>query len=143
MPSIPLHPQADSTITTPNNLPQLLHTPLGLAILEVQGTLHLPTNSLPDPDASSDNASTQTEIGKLTFPLLDSSDGIGESNVEGPWMKKVFLYIGQSQRLAGEIRKLPRPIGVVRRREGTDDEQLEIMDVVRWKLYFGARPEFV
>lgn len=62
-------------------------------------------------------------------------------------MKQVYFYVGERQRLAGEVKKLEKPVGVMRKREnGTRDVEggeLEILDVVRWKLYFGSRPEFV
>lgn len=68
-------------------------------------------------------------------------------------MKKVWLFVGRNQRLTGEVRKLGKPVGVVRRRVGGEnekegrgeggEEELEIVEIVRWKLFFGARPEFV
>ena len=68
-------------------------------------------------------------------------------------MKKVQLFIGKNQKLTGEVRKLAKPLAVVRRREndGRDDAivgqsqdyELEILEVVKYKLYFGSRPEFV
>lgn len=68
-------------------------------------------------------------------------------------MQKVWLFVGQNQRLTGELRKLSKPLGLVQRRltegGGEDDggeevtEELEIMEIVRWKMFFGGRPEFV
>jgi len=144
MPSITLHPTPLSTpSTTTNPLPPLLQTPLGLAILEIQGSLNIP--------ASSSTSETSLQIGSLSFPLLAASQDGGVS--EGPWMKKVWLFVGRNQRLTGEVRKLGKPVGVVRRRVGGEnekegrgeggEEELEIVEIVRWKLFFGARPEFV
>lgn len=64
-------------------------------------------------------------------------------------MKTVHLYIGRHQRLAGEVKKLANPLAVIRRRDMTeeargDDEQgeeLEIVDLVYYKLLFSSRPE--
>lgn len=79
-------------------------------------------------------------------------------------MKRAWLYVGEHQRLTGEVKKLPKPLGVLRRRQearGADDAEdamqglvagagngeeeepteLEIADVVRWKVVFSARPE--
>lgn len=61
-------------------------------------------------------------------------------------MKRVYLYVGRHQRLTGEVKKLAKPIGVIRRRQGGGDDQagedeLEIVEVVRWKVLFGGRPE--
>lgn len=68
------------------------------------------------------------------------------------------MFIGQHQRLAGEVKKLPKPLGVVRRRRrkladgeqqeeveegrGADEvEDLEVLEVVKYKLVFSSRPE--
>lgn len=52
------------------------------------------------------------------------------------------MYVGQHQRLTGEVKKLPRALGVVRRREGAGGEdELEIVEVVRYKIVFSSRPE--
>lgn len=96
--------------------------------------------------------SESKQIGRLAFPSVE--DGAA-SDVEGAWMKNVHLYVGQNQRLVGEVKKLGKPYGVLRRREvgmgvGSDEEagkgnggeELEIVDVVRWKIFFGSRPEF-
>lgn len=69
-------------------------------------------------------------------------------------MKTVHLYIGRHQRLTGEVKKLAKPLAVIRRREftkearredaGGDDgqgEELEIVDLVYYKLLFSFRPE--
>ncbi|CCX11889.1 Similar to Chromosome transmission fidelity protein 8; acc. no. P38877 [Pyronema omphalodes CBS 100304] len=89
MPSIPLHlsPTIPHTPTS-NPLPQLLQTPSGLALVELQGTLNHPNDG--------------TVIGTFFFPKDDG--------------KKVWLYIGAHQRMLGEIKKLSTPMGVLRRR---------------------------
>ena len=82
------------------------------------------------------------EIGKLDFP--DYTPG-----TEGTaWMQTVHLYVGQHQRLTGEIKKLPKAIAIVRRREGRDEgsaeeaaDSLEVVEVVKHKLMFSSRPE--
>lgn len=132
MPTLPLH-LTPSNPSDPhdNTLPQLLHTPSGLALLEIQGTINLPPSSLSNP----------TEIGNLIFP----SDP--ETN------NKVWLYIGKHQRMTGELKKLVTPLGVLRRRvrediemtdcnkEKWDGEELEITEIIRWKIIFSGRPE--
>jgi chromosome transmission fidelity protein 8 len=146
MPSIPLH-LSPTTLHTPtsNPLPQLLQTPSGLALVELQGTLNHPNDG--------------TVIGTFFFPKDDG--------------KKVWLYIGAHQRMLGEIKKLSTPMGVLRRRtpaekgdvemsgmaeggerdgaEGETEgdnggekwkgEELEITEVVYWKVVFSGRPE--
>lgn len=64
-------------------------------------------------------------------------------------MKKIYLYVGKHQRLTGEVKKLAKPLGVIRKAERNDnhsddnqsEEELEIVDVVKFKLLFSGRPE--
>lgn len=72
-------------------------------------------------------------------------------------MKRVYLYVGQHQRLVGEVKKLAKPLAVLQTRgagehaeesrrrlnEGEDGEQeaLEIAGVVKYKVLFQGRPE--
>jgi chromosome transmission fidelity protein 8 len=144
MPTIPLHCRSSNpSKPTDNPLPQLLHTPSGLAILELQGTFHFPVPS--DPTGS-------TLLGKLVFPLYNPSIN---DLADTKWMKRVYLYVGKGQRMSGEVKKLGKPLGVVRRvqggdarmeganeeEDGGDEGALEIVEVVRWKVVFSSRPE--
>ncbi len=144
MPSIPLHlPPTDwSQIFngSANPLPQLLHTPSGLALLEIQGTINLPIpeSSTHEPDTSGG----KTSIGRFVFPDYEKDD---ESDTK-TWMKRVYLYVGHHQRLTGEVKKLVNPMAVIRKRttRETDDgknEELEIVEVVYYKVLFSSRPE--
>ncbi|KAG7421271.1 chromosome transmission fidelity protein 8 [Fusarium sp. MPI-SDFR-AT-0072] len=120
-------------------LPQLLQTPSGLALLELQGTINLPQ------DAHGD-ALGGVQVGRLDFPdFVPGTEG-------SAWMKRVHLYVGQHQRLTGEIKKLPKAMAVVRKREnkvisGTggetleQGENLEVVEIVKYKLMFPNRPE--
>ncbi|KAL2072996.1 hypothetical protein VTL71DRAFT_10320 [Oculimacula yallundae] len=135
-----------------NPLPQLLQTPSGLALLEMQGTINLP--SLDDEDFMSTEpqsgiASQETPIGRLIFPNYDPAD---PSNTA--WMKRVYLYVGKHQRLTGEVKKLPKALAVIRKRdlgvegqmEVDEDEegrieQLEVVEIVKYKILFSIRPE--
>ncbi|KAG8626368.1 hypothetical protein KVT40_005313 [Elsinoe batatas] len=188
MPAIPLRPPPHHRNTsTPCPLPSLLQTPTGLAILELQGTIHFPSppssTSLPldprakkqklsplDPSFPSDDASKAvardspregTRVGHLEFPLYDFSKGPEEQGEA--WMKKVYFYVGSHQRMMGEVRRLGRPVAVIRRREGRGGlegqggaegmgargegetqgakEELEIVEIVKYKIVFAARPE--
>jgi chromosome transmission fidelity protein 8 len=145
MPTVPLHPRPLSTPSPAENpLPQLLHTPSGLAILELQGTFHFPPSS--DPTGS-------TQVGKLVFPLYNPTlNDLSDTK----WMKRVYMYVGKGQRMTGECKKLGKPLGLVRKRERPDrdramggmdeeeggkEEELEIVEVVRYKIVFSNRPE--
>jgi len=142
MPSIQLLPPSTTSPKTSgqdaNPLPSLLQTPSGLAILEIQGTIH---GALQDPE---DPSPVTTDIGRLEFPLYKSQEPD-----EGKWMRKVYLYVGKHQRLTGEVKKLAKPLAVIRKAEEHEDrtasesrgEDLKIMDIVKFKLLFSGRPE--
>ncbi|EHK16762.1 uncharacterized protein TRIVIDRAFT_40894 [Trichoderma virens Gv29-8] len=134
-----LYPPSKQASTTTNPLPTLLQTPSGLAILELQGSINLPQ------DAQGD-ALKDVEVGRLEFPEY-SPDAIGSA-----WMKRVHMYIGQHQRLTGEVKKLPKALAVVRKRENRmlqsssgpymeEGDNLEVLDIVKYKLIFASRPE--
>jgi chromosome transmission fidelity protein 8 len=131
--TVPLHKSIPSTPAYPNPLPQLLQTPAGLALLELQGTINVP-----DPDGES----RSVPIGRIDFPTYNP-EALDPSSTA--WMKQVYLYVGQHQRLTGEVKKLPKPLAVIRRRgEGAEDEvaeELEVVDIVKYKLVFSTRPE--
>ena len=132
MPTIPIHPPSPNSENNEESpLPQLLQTPSGLAIVEIQGTINLPT---PLPGTST------TPIGRLVFPKYDPNDPTGST----AWQKTVHLYVGKHQRLTGEVKKLPKAIAVLRKRETPEQEgkeELEIAEIVYHKLLFSNRPE--
>lgn len=133
MPTIPLHLAPKETIKPATNpLPQLLQTPTGLAILEIQGTINLPSGA---------PGLIAAPVGRLVFPD-HLPDGPASDRL---WMKRVYLYVGLHQRLTGEVKKLPNPLAVIRKRDSLSTDrvldQLEITDIVYWKVVFSNRPE--
>ncbi|PGH27274.1 hypothetical protein AJ80_00984 [Polytolypa hystricis UAMH7299] len=172
MPTVSLRKSGTSTPsapTPPNPLPQVLQTPSGLAILEIQGTLNVPE---PDLDAAgvSDSGTQQqnpnefqTRIGRLVFPDYDPDKGPEDH----AWMKRVYLYVGRHQRLTGEVKRLPRALALIQREQQEaserladatatmggatqcisqakdDDEydELEFVDIIHYKIIFSSRPE--
>jgi chromosome transmission fidelity protein 8 len=161
MPSIPLYPPrhvSDGSVgfTSPiQPLPHLLQTPSGLALLEIQGTLHTSSPSLNTEEC--DLTPTEMPVGQLVFPFYDPSSPNPEDQ---SWMKRVYLYVGKHQRLTGEVKKLPKAIAVVRKRDDrvedrmeldskrvpseeaeSSGEQLEIVEIVKYKILFASRPE--
>lgn len=143
--SVALHPSTTSPPTTTasgNPLPQLLQTPSGLALLELQGTINLPAAE----GADGSQHQQPIDIGRLDFPDY-RPDSITFDASSTAWMKRVYMYVGQHQRLTGEVKKLPRAVGVVRRRRqgdgGGDDraEELEVVEIVKYKIVFSSRPE--
>ncbi|KAL9592020.1 MAG: hypothetical protein Q9179_007141, partial [Wetmoreana sp. 5 TL-2023] len=104
----------------------------------------MPSLSDEAPD-SSDASLSATTVGRIVFPDYDPDD-VTEST---SWMKRVHLYVGRHQHLTGELRKLPNPLAVIRRRPQasrnastpSETEQLEIAEVIYYKLLFSSRPE--
>lgn len=156
--SVTLHPSTAGRPTTAapggNPLPQLLQTPSGLALLELQGTINLPAAEGAGGDGPAGQQQQQQQpiaIGRLDFPDY-RPDSITFDASSTAWMRRVYMYVGQHQRLTGEVKKLPRAVGVVRRRQkgegagdldGGDDraEELEVVEIVKYKIVFSSRPE--
>ncbi|KAI9760738.1 MAG: 40S ribosomal protein S6 [Chaenotheca gracillima] len=159
MPTIFLHPpspnRSNPSLGVSNPLPSLLQTPSGFAILELQGTINLPESgsepTLSSPQDQSDSPGGAVPVGRLVFP-----DRVPGATDDTAWMKNVYLYIGRHQRLTGEVKKLPNPMAVIRKKDAvTEDdamdldsgqefkqnEDLEITEIVRWKILFSQRPE--
>lgn len=141
MPTIPIRLPCESRASpidgSINPLPQLLHTPSGLALLEIQGTINMPA---PAPSNESDTPSPPSvPLGRLVFPDYDPTD------LSGAWMKCVHLYVGRHQRMTGEVKKLPNPMAVLRRVVGNaadnENEELEIAEIIYYKVLFSSRPE--
>ncbi|OLN87227.1 Chromosome transmission fidelity protein 8 [Colletotrichum chlorophyti] len=139
---VKIYPPKKGSPASDSPLPKLIKTPSGLALLEMQGTINLP-QSKPDEDDS--NSHSEVPIGKIVFP-----DYHPEAHGEGSttWMRRVFLYVGQHQRLPGEVKKLPRAMAIIRRRgeataigNGEAEEELEVAEIVKYKIMFGQRPE--
>ncbi len=97
----------------------------------------------------------ETPIGRLVFPHYNPSL-LGEEDLS--WMRRVYLYVGKHQRLTGEVKILGKPVAVLRKkitkettdgivdveREGGSEEtgeELEIVEVVKFKILFAGRPE--
>nr|POE90611.1 chromosome transmission fidelity protein 8 [Quercus suber] len=137
MPTINLHPPAKDRHVSkePGLLPQLLQTPSGLAILEIQGTINTPPHS---------GSAEAVAVGQLTFPL-HNPELKGDDDMT--WMKRVYLYVGKHQRMTGEVQRLPKPIAVIQKRrdreevESHGEEDLEIVEIVYYKVLFAHRPE--
>ncbi|KAB8239402.1 hypothetical protein ETB97_004734 [Aspergillus alliaceus] len=150
MPTIPLHPHISSSTSLVNPLPQLLQTPSGLAILELQGTINVPSqefetgSTTPTSDSHDPSIATfETPVGKLMFPDYSPQTTAPDDT---KWMKRVYLYVGRYQRLTGEVKKLSQPIALVQRRQkettsDSEDEELEIVEIIKYRLFFKNRPE--
>ncbi|KAL8666426.1 MAG: hypothetical protein Q9202_001449 [Teloschistes flavicans] len=145
MPTVPLHTLESGLKSVlgkdQNLLPELLQTPSGLAILELQGTINMPLTH--EGMAEELDSPASTTVGRVVFPDYDPND-VTEST---SWMKRVHLYVGRHQRLTGEVKKLAAPLAVVRRKASPSDacssgtEELEIAEIIYYRLLFSTRPE--
>jgi chromosome transmission fidelity protein 8 len=142
MPEVKVHSLGSSTFgdNSPNPLPNLLQTPSGLAILEIQGTIHVPEPKDDEMKGDQERNDRATSVGKLVFPYYNADNPPDDT----AWMKRVYLYVGKHQRLTGEVRKLPKALAILRKRylgQGPSQEELEIVDIVKHKVVFSQRPE--
>lgn len=121
-------------------LPPLLQTPSGLAVLELQGSVLAEHGDVEGPTAA-------LPLGKLVFPSADGQDATNGGDWDG---KRVFLFVGKHQRMTGEVKKLAKPLAIVRRRpDGSADDvdhasaadELEIAEIAYFKILFAHRPE--
>lgn len=150
--SVTLHPSTPTTTKPGDNpLPQLLQTPSGLALLELQGTFNLPEADVDGPEQQQQQHQAPVPIGRIDFPDY-RPDSITFDPASTAWMKRVYMYVGQHQRLTGEVKKLPRAVGIVRRRQRQQQqvgagagagggEELEVVEIVKYKIVFSSRPE--
>ena len=85
------------------------------------------------------------ELGNLVFPPADEDE-----DENGEWDgKRVFMFVGKHQRLAGEVKKLTKPVAVIRRKSTaahansstTGSEEVEIAEIIYHKILFAHRPE--
>ena len=138
MPAITLHPPSKERASDhANPLPQLLHTPSGLAIVEIQGTINSTLSA-----GRTSGPRGAIPLGKLTFPLYDASSPASDTS----WQKRVHLYVGDYQRLTGEVKKLVKPVAILRTRDcgnhpSPATEELEVAEIVYYKVLFAHRPE--
>ncbi|KAK5174975.1 uncharacterized protein LTR77_000111 [Saxophila tyrrhenica] len=134
MPAIPIHPPSGqpSAGAAESALPQLLQTPSGYAVVEIQGTINAS-------GIASRNENDAKAIGKIVFPNYQPGMAADDTS----WHKRVYLYVGKHQRLTGEVKKLAKPLALLRKRAeiGDSGEELVIAEVVYYKLLFAHRPE--
>ncbi|KAI4138425.1 MAG: hypothetical protein L6R39_006795 [Caloplaca ligustica] len=143
MPSVPLYlPATDrknALCGGRNPLPELLQTPTGLAILEVQGTINIP--AVDEEAADGADPSSAMAVGRVVFPDYRADDPTGDTF----WMKRVHLYVGRHQRLTGEVKQLSSPFAVIRRKSSGPSiertEELEVAEIIYYKVLFSSRPE--
>ncbi|EME87801.1 uncharacterized protein MYCFIDRAFT_102265, partial [Pseudocercospora fijiensis CIRAD86] len=143
MPSVTVHPPALQRENGNGNgngvesaLPPTLRTPAGLALVELQGSILS--------ESAQAEFGRALQLGRLVFPAADDSvDGRGDWDGT-----RVLLYIGTHQRMAGEVKKLSKPVAVIRRRpisphasHPAAEDEVEIAEIMHLKMLFAHRPE--
>lgn len=116
--------------TKESALPKVLHTPSGLALLEIQGTIHIGKRQLTssgglgldtqddevkedDDEDMSDGDDDIEEVGKFDFSDLEKGGS------------EVVLQIGKFQRLRGKLVKLKMPLAMLRIDPGSGESVVE------------------
>ncbi|PHH50037.1 hypothetical protein CFIMG_006404RA [Ceratocystis fimbriata CBS 114723] len=140
--SIKIYPPEKSRSSCSNPLPTTIQTPSGLAIIELQGTI-THTDELSAKLHDEQDVTDTLDIGHITFPNYNPS--IHEEGSMA-WMKTVYMFVGGHQRLQGEVKKLPQPVAIVRKRRFSNDspqteEVLDIVEIIKYKIVFPHRPE--
>lgn len=137
MPSVDLEyskvsPILDQTVTSDD----VIATPYGLCIVEIQGVLNLPKDSN---SSSNDWIKVEDVYDAVKFGKIQISDS------------KVTLFIGNSQRLEGRIETLDPPLGVLKiptpsnekndsPNESTNPSTISMIDIIKKKIIFRQRP---
>ena len=111
----------------------VISTPFGLVLLEIQGELNLPRevpkDNLQD-FISVDSIHHAVKFGRLQ---LDEKDP-----------KKLTLFVGNSQRLIGDLVKLNPPLAVLKvpidKTDLIKDKSIDMIDIIEKKLIFKERP---
>lgn len=165
MPAITIQPlkrPSGQTLTPDNPLPQLIQTPSGLALLELQGTFE--TSSSDDHDDPAYDTEHGTEHGAEHGAEIEDL-GVLSYDPEDP-ESKLELLVGEHQRLTGSIQKLARPLAVLQKIDAEElqqlkqqeqqhgngeaggevgdekrEEELRVVEIVRYKIVFAGRPE--
>lgn len=136
--------------------PNLITTPYGLALLEIQGELNLPHTK---PDIPLDQLLPLDQEKMKNFVTVDDIyDAVkfGHLQFDSKDELKVTLFIGKSQRLIGNVVKLDIPLGVLKipvkkevpsgdgdadmDMDGDVDQNIQMIDIVRAKMIFKQRP---
>lgn len=108
-----------------HSMPELLRTPSGVIMLEVQGVLNL-----------GDNALYKTELDLHTAPNASRPVLVGELDLSQSTEVGIRLQVGTNQLLRGRLEKLKMPIAVLEL-----STEIKALEVITHRLVFSSRPE--
>ncbi|KAL3229157.1 Chromosome transmission fidelity protein 8 [Nakaseomyces bracarensis] len=100
-----------------------IETPLGRMIVEIQGSLELPS----DIDSSSE-----------LYKSVDGHDTVQFGNLTLEDNNKAILFVGKKQRLLGKVVKLNPPVGLLKFND--NGQNVELLDIIEYKVLFSDRP---
>lgn len=125
----------------------IISTPYGLSILEIQGELNLP-QSFPQ-----ENEKHKPEYLENFVRVNDIYEAVrfGRLEFDPKNQTNVTLYIGKSQRLVGSMVDLDIPLGVLRIHtdkhgdmeadsDTKNDASVKIVDIIKKRIIFKHRP---
>ncbi|GME68502.1 unnamed protein product [[Candida] boidinii] len=143
---------------TDKKIQDVIATPFGLTIVEIQGTINLPQVKPKNLNETEETLFIKSSIPKLVSPQSDDSKydhiqtedeirnavrfGKLELDADG---QNATLFISTSQRLVGKVETLDPPLGVLRINKNRQESELnpipsEIVDVITKKVVFRFRP---
>lgn len=123
--SLKLSKDTSDTADTP-----VIATDLGNALLEIQGELILPKEKPTDLTPEEEEKFSQLQGAEWAVRF-------GKLEIEG---KKATLFIGTTQRLLGDLKKLDPPLALMKIPDEDSGKQIEIVDVIKYRLVFTGRP---
>ncbi|GME92408.1 hypothetical protein B5S28_g558 [[Candida] boidinii] len=145
-------------LKTDKKIQDVIATPFGLTIVEIQGTINLPLVKPKNLNETEETLFIKSNIPKLVSPQSDnlindhiqSEDDIrnavrfGKLELDDDG-QNATLFISTSQRLVGKVETLDPPLGVLRINKNRKESELnsipsEIVDVITKKVVFRFRP---
>lgn len=126
MPSVPISYDQLCLLQRGERVPDqesTIETPLGKMIVEIQGTLELPS------EISKDNE---------LYRSIDGYDTVHFGNLSIESKEKAILFVGKKQRLLGKVVKLNPPLGLLKFND--NGSNVELLDVIEYKVIFSDRP---
>lgn len=139
----------------PGDFSTVVATPLGLALVEIQGELSIPKETPAGLSVSEQELFTRVPLPKLYRTAGEESEDVevvrfGRLELDES-LQRATLFISTTQRLVGTVEKIDPPLGVLKvvhadtvaeraQTEGTSGKVCEMIDVVGTKIIFKHRP---
>lgn len=120
-------------------LPEILRTPSGTVLLEIQGVINVGETPLVRTELDLGSLETESTHEEIPIGAIDLSQ-VTEAG------SPVILEMGKSQLLRGKVVKLGVPLAILEVSAATDtsdnsEAEVPVLDVITHKAVFSARPE--